>query len=378
MPHLDRHRRQVGQVGRGIDLAKGDAPDLSHLPPVSIEMWHLNATCGGAAVNAAGLPAMRQAIADLYSAGGMTGARRPTEPDQIHVTAGSHQATSLLVATLAARGEAVAVAEYSYPGIFDVLDGCGVRAVPVRLDRAGLVPESLDDVLGRERPAALYVQAGPQIPTGQVTPAARVRALAAIIDRHGATVIEDTTVAPVAFDGVAPMVADHCRVATVVSTGSLSKTCWSGIRLGWIRGPVPLIERTIYRHLGADLGPSVPSQVLALQLLPHLAEIAAERRRRLAVAVDAALDQLADVLPEATVARADGGSVLWAQFPIADSSALVNTARRHQLHVAPGSIHTPGKAPGPFVRIDVDRPAGVVREGIDRLARAWHDLRAGS
>ena len=29
--------------GSGIDLAKGDAPDLSHLPPVSIEMWQLNA-----------------------------------------------------------------------------------------------------------------------------------------------------------------------------------------------------------------------------------------------------------------------------------------------------------------------------------------------
>lgn len=361
--------------GRGIDLAKGDAPDLSHLPPVSIEMWHLNATCGGAAVNAAGLPAMRQAIADLYCRGVTTGRPRRTEPEQIHVTAGSHQASSLLVATLAAPGKAVAVAEFSYPGIFDVFDACGVHATPIRLDRAGMIPESLDLVLGRERPSAIYVQAGPQIPTGQVTPLARLRSLASIIDRHGVTVIEDTTVAPLTFAGAAPMLADHCRVATVVSTGSLSKTCWSGIRLGWIRGPVPLVERTIYRHLGSDLGPSVPSQLLALQLLPSLAEIAAERRRRLAAAVDRALEQLAETLPEAIVVRPDGGSVLWVEFPIDDSAALVNAARRHQLHVAPGSIHTPGKTPGPFVRIDVDRPAGVVREGINRLGRAWHELR---
>jgi DNA-binding transcriptional MocR family regulator len=362
--------------GRGIDLAKGDAPDLSHLPPVSIEMWHLNATCGGAAVNAAGLPAMRQAIADLYTRGGTIGRPRPTDPDQIHVTAGSHQASSLLVAALAAPGTTVAVAEFSYPGIFDIFDASGVRATPVCLDRAGMIPESLDDVLARERPAVLYLQAGPQIPTGQVTPVGRLRALASIVDRHGVTVIEDTTVAPLAFDRAAPMLADHCRVATVVSTGSLSKTCWSGIRLGWIRGPVPLIERTMYRHLGADLGPSVPSQLLALQLLPSLDAIAAERRRRLAAAVDRALAQFAEILPEVIVARPDGGSVLWAEFPIADSATLVNAARHHELHVAPGSIHTPGKTPGPYVRIDVDRPAGVVREGIVRLARAWHDLRA--
>lgn len=360
--------------GPGIDLSKGDAPDLSHLPPVAIEMWELNATCGGAAVNTAGLPAMRQAIAELYRRGGTTGRPRITEPEQIHVTAGSHQASSLLVATLAPRGGTVAVAEHSYPGIFDIFDSCEVRAAPVGLDRAGMRPESLDEVLGRDRPAALYVQAGPQIPTGQVTPASRLRALAEVVDRHRVTVIEDTTVAAVAFDGVAPMLADHCGVATVVSTGSLSKTCWAGLRLGWIRGPVPIVEQTIYRHLGSDLGPSVPSQLVALKLLPHLDEVAAERRRRLRATVDAAVDQLAEAIPEATITRPDGGSVLWARFPVEDSAPLVECALRHSVRVAAGNIHAAGKAPGPFVRIDVDRPAELIREGIDRLARAWRDL----
>ncbi|HET9441911.1 MAG TPA: hypothetical protein VFO65_01240, partial [Acidimicrobiales bacterium] len=138
----------------------------------------------------------------------------------------------------------------------------------------------------------------------------------------------------------------------------------------------PIVEESIYRHLGWDLGPSVPSQVLALQLLPHLDDIAAERRRRLRAAVDAALAQLGGAIPEAMTVRPDGGSVLWARFPVDDSTALVDMARRHGVRVAPGSIHAVGKAPGPFVRIDVDRPPGVVAEGIERLARAWRD-RAG-
>lgn len=360
--------------GPGIDLAKGDAPDLSHLPSVGIEMWQLNATCGGAAVNTAGLADMRRAIADLYSTGGTTGRPRATEPDQIHVTAGSHQATHLLLTTLAARGRRVALAEYSYPGIFDILDSSEVGAVPVRLDCAGVVPESLDEVLARHRPAAVYLQAGPQIPTGQVSPLARVRALAGVLDRHGATVIEDTTVAAVAFDGVAPMLADHCRVATVISTGSLSKTCFSGLRLGWIRGPAAMIQESIYRHLGWDLGPSVPSQLLALRLLPDLDRIADERRRHLEAAVADALDHLAEAIPQATVVPPKGGSIIWARFPLDDSATLVTVARRHGVRVAPGSIHTVGKTPGPFVRLDVDRPASVVHEGIERLAQAWRDL----
>jgi DNA-binding transcriptional MocR family regulator len=357
--------------GPGIDLAKGDAPDLSHLPPVAIEMWQLNATCAGAAVNTAGLPATRQAIAELYTRGGTTGRPRPTDADQIHVTAGSHQASHLLISTLVARAGTVAVAEYSYPGIFDIFDACDVGALPIRLDRAGMVPESLDQVLTRDQPAVLYSQAGPQIPTGQVTTGSRMRALAGVLDRHRTTVIEDTTVAAMSFDGVAPMLADHCRVATVVSTGSLSKTCFAGLRVGWIRGPVPIIEESVYRHLGWDLGPSVPSQLLALQLLPHLDRIADERRQRLRTTVDAALDHLARAIPDATVVRPDGGSVLWVRFPVADSAALVDRARNHGVRVAPGSIHAAGKTPGPFVRIDVDRAASVVYEGIERLARAW-------
>jgi len=66
--------------------------------------------------------------------------------------------------------------------------------------------------------------------------------------------------------------------------------------------------------------------------------------------------------------------VLWARFPLADTAPLVNLARRHGVRVVPGSIHTADKSPGPFIRIDVDRPAGLISEGLNRLARAWHDL----
>jgi DNA-binding transcriptional MocR family regulator len=360
--------------GPGIDLAKGDAPDLSHLPPISIEMWQLNATCGGAAVNTAGLSELRDAIAAMYVRGGTTGRPRPTEADQIHVTAGSHQATYLLVAGLAGPGATVALAEFSYPGIFDIFDSCDVHPVGVRLDRAGMVPSALDTALTRERPSLVYFQAGPQIPTGQVTTESRIGELANVLDRHRATVIEDTTVAAVAFDGVAPMLADHCRVANVVSTGSLSKTCFSGMRVGWLRGPEAIVAESVYRHLGIDLGPSVPSQLLALQLLGHLDAIAQSRRAQLAASVDAALEQLGASLPEASIVRPDGGSVLWAKFPVADSTGLVDVARRHGVRVAPGNIHAVDRRAGPYVRIDVDRPAEMVRVGIVRLARAWADF----
>jgi DNA-binding transcriptional MocR family regulator len=364
--------------GPGIDLAKGDAPDLSHLPNVSLEMWQLNATCGGAAVNVAGLPAMRDAIAGLYRRGGLPGRPRKTGPDQIHITAGSHQATYLLISMLAPRGARVAVAECTYAGIFDILDACEARPVPVRMDRHGIVPESLEAALRRERPVALYFQAGPQVPTGRTTPSARIRTLANVLDEHGTTVIEDTTVAALAFDGRSSLLADHCKTATVISTGSLTKTCWAGLRIGWLRASPSITSASGLRHLATDLGASVPSQLLALQLLPSLEAIADERRRRLARSVDDALAQLRQEIPAAKVERPDGGSILWVKLPVDDVTPLVDRARERGVRVAPGSIHFHDKAPGPYLRIDVDRPAPAVREGLTRLGSAWADVSASA
>jgi DNA-binding transcriptional MocR family regulator len=363
-------------TGPGIDLATGNPPDLSHLPAVTVDMTLLNAAGGGPGVNAFGLPAMRQAIAELYSTGGLSAPPRPTTAEEIHVTSGAHQAIALLTASLAGRGQAIAFADVNYPGIFDIADGLEVRAAPVPTDRAGMLPESLDQVITRERPAALYAQAGPSNPTGTITPSSRLRALAAVLDRHNVPVIEDATLAHLAFRGPVPMFAEHCRSATVVSVDSLSKTCWAGLRLGWMRGTAPIVEQTMYRHLAFDLGPSVPSQLLALGFLPKLREIVAERRQRLATAVAYAAEQVAALIPEAQFTMPDGGSVLWVRFPVDDSEPLVRHARRFGVRTLPGSIHVTGRVPGPYVRICVDRPLDHVAEGIDRLARAWRDLAA--
>jgi len=371
--------------GRGIDLATGNPPDLSHLPPIAVDMSMLTAEGGGPGMYAIGLPAMRQAVADLYCRGGFTGSPRVTQAEQIHVTSGAHQAVSLLVATLVGRGGAVALGHFNYPGIFDILDGCEARPVSVRTDRAGMLPESLEQVIVDEHPTALYFQSGAHNPTGRVTPLGRLRAIAEIVDRHGIAVIEDNTLAPLTFSSGLPVGAsslptmhDLCRTATVASVGSLSKACWAGLRIGWICAPEPLIERTMYHRLALDLGPSAPSQVLAMGLIPHLDDIAAERRRRLEHVVGFAVEHMSSTIPEATVDVPQGGCVLWTEFPVADTGPLVQLARRHGVQIAPGSISVPGRVPGPFVRISVDRPVDLVHEGLDRLGRAWREFSAAS
>jgi len=356
--------------GPGIDLAAGNPPDASHLPPIRVDVAALLAGGGGPGVQPLGLPALRAALADRHAEHG-----RLTDVGQIHVTAGAHQAIALAVGALAARGTPVAVEDPSYPGIFDIIDTIGARPVPVRADRAGLDPEDLDRALSEHRPPVMYLQTGPHNPTGRIPVAARLGALAEILDRHDTTVIEDCALAELTFAGRArPELADLCRRAAVISVGSFSKVAWGGLRIGWLRASAPFVQRTMYLRLANDLGPSVPAQLIALQLVPHLDDLARRRRATLEATVERAVERLRADLPDWRITGPAGGSVLWAELPMADAGPYVLLAGRHGVHVAPGSIATPARTPDPHIRICVDRPWATVDEGIHRLQLAWREI----
>ena len=149
------------------------------------------------------------------------------------------------------------------------------------------MPDALERVLVERYPRALYVQNGPHNPTGRLaSPVADRRARrSARPSRHhrdrGPRVGRPRLRRP--SDGCCSRTrADR---AVVVTAGSISKVGWSGLRIGWLRAPAPLVERTKHLHLATDLGTSVPSQLLALQLLPHYDDLA-RRSGRVAARLD--------------------------------------------------------------------------------------------
>lgn len=358
----------------GIDLAAGNPPDPSHWPAVKLEVGDLIADGGGPGVHPLGLASLRAELAAIYRQHGLL-----TDTSEIHVTSGAHQAMGLAVRACSRPGDLIAVEETSYPGIFDVLDATRTRALPLETDGAGIIPSALQKALAEHEPKVLYLQNGPHNPTGRAPAPGRIRELAAIADRHETVVVEDSTLADLTFTGrVRPELADLCRHAVVVSVGSLSKVAWAGLRIGWMRAPGPLIERTKHLRLASDLGPSVPAQLLALQLLPHYEEMAATRRSTLREAVDLALPRIASDFPGWKVDRPEGSSVLWIELPVADSGPFVQVARRYGVHVAPGSVARADRRPDPHIRVCVDRAWPLVEVGLQRLEQAWKDLRRSS
>jgi DNA-binding transcriptional MocR family regulator len=191
-------------------------------------------------------------------------------------------------------------------------------------------------------------------------------------------VIEDAALADLSYAGrVRPELADLCRRATVVTVGSFSKVAWGGLRVGWLRAPAGFVERSVAQRTSADLGCSVPAQLLALQLLDSYDELITLRRASLQRSAARFAALVAGAIPGATFPPPAGGLSLWVELPgRANAAAFASRALRHGVSVAPGHFASPAGGHH-HLRLCHDRPDEEIDEGMARLAAAWRDAAGG-
>jgi DNA-binding transcriptional MocR family regulator len=314
-----------------------------------------------------GLPSLRGAIARHLSARGL-----PTDQRQVLVTAGAQQAINLLAQLLIPRGAVAVVEDPTYAGALDALTAVGARIVSMPVEDQVASWEALDQVYARHRPRLVYLTPTFQNPTGVVLSSGRRRQLAEFAGQYGVTVVEDTTLESLALSRTPPApIAAHDRSGHVVTIGSLSKTAWSGIRIGWIRAEPVLIDRLVRLKTVADLATSLPSQIVAELTIEHFDRIVGERielaRDRLALATHLLHSQL----PRWEFTVPQGGQSLWIRLPQGDGEGFGQAALREGVVVIPGPLVSPTRSFSDHVRLVYLQESYVLREGVARLATAW-------
>ena len=205
-----------------------------------------------------GQPDLRAAIAWMLT----TFHGIPTTADQVLITTGAMQALDLLLRCEVAPGHAVVTEDPTYPGFIDALHRSGARPVGVPPGDMG----RLASAVALHRPALVYLIPTYQNPTGLVLPAAERHEVVALAERHpDITFIDDMTTAELplsadgsgaegVMDGPPPLAALAPRLPNVVTVGSLSKTYWGGLRIGWVRAPEGIIARLAAAKAATDLG----------------------------------------------------------------------------------------------------------------------------
>ncbi|WP_067895123.1 aminotransferase-like domain-containing protein [Nocardia vaccinii] len=301
---------------------------------------------------------LRTAIAERYRIRGV-----PTDPEQILVTNGGQQALSLLAQVLLRPGDRVLVEAPTYPGALEAF-----REV-------GAVPRTGPIGLGAVRAATLaYVVATCQNPTGAVLSTLARRSLAESARAAGVPLIDDEVLADLVFPGAEPQPPPLAHYdGSVISVGSLSKIVWGGLRVGWVRAPVPLIARLSRVRAVHDLGGNIPAQLAAARLLRDLDRLRERITHQRKESHDALITELAARLPDWEIPAVSGGQTLWIRLPHGDGTSFAQRALRHGVAILPGAGLDASGGSTDHIRISFVADPAELREAACRLAQAWRN-----
>jgi DNA-binding transcriptional MocR family regulator len=319
-----------------------------------------------------GVTPLRNALAERYSARGL-----PTDPDEILVTTGALHAIGLILATYTQSGDRVLVEQPTYHGVLSAMATRGLRPVPVAVTSDGWEVDAIDAAMRQLAPNLAYLIPDNQNPTGLTLPVPDREHLARVIAETRTRTIIDETITDMWLDEPvpAPLAASMtARRDLVLTVGSMSKSFWGGLRIGWIRADRATLATIAALRPSIDMGTAIFEQLAAARLLAVEDEVLPERRDILRRRRALLLSLLDDHLPDWQPLPGKGGLSLWVRLPAPMSSALSAAASRMGLEIPPGPRFGVDGTLERFIRVPYALPEPQLTEAIELLARAWQSV----
>ncbi|USG66703.1 PLP-dependent aminotransferase family protein [Brevibacillus ruminantium] len=265
-------------------------------------------------------------------------------PDSILIVSGALQALQLISQGILRQGSGILLERPSYLYSLSVFQTSRMRLHGVPMDEQGIRPETLARQKQMRDAALLYTIPSFHNPTGTLMSEERRRQVMAICERERLPILEDDAYGELWLDEPAPFplkAMDHHGL--VLYVGSLSKTLSPGLRIGWIVGPQPVIERLADVKMQTDYGTSAFSQLVAAEWLRegryerHLQDIRASLCKRRAIAMKTLQRWFSDI---AEWQEPKGGFYIWLRLKQATSmKSLFSRALAKRILLNPGYIY---------------------------------------
>uniref|UniRef100_A0A8C5XCS6 Kynurenine/alpha-aminoadipate aminotransferase, mitochondrial n=1 Tax=Microcebus murinus TaxID=30608 RepID=A0A8C5XCS6_MICMU len=248
--------------------------------------------------------------------------------------------------------------------------GCNI--MNVSSDEHGIIPDSLRETLSKWKPEDsrnpkkntpkfLYTVPNGDNPSGNSLTSDRKRAIYELARKYDFLIIEDDPYYFLQFNKPwAPTFLSMDVDGRVIRADSFSKVLSAGLRMGFLTGPKPLIERVVLHTQVSTLHPSTFNQLMISQLLHQWGEegfLAHVNRvidfyRNQRDAVLAAADKWLGDLAEWHVPT--GGMFLWIKIKgISDAKQLIEEkVIKKEVFMLPGNgFYVDSSAPRPYVRV---------------------------
>ena len=261
-----------------------------------------------------GFPPLREALSEyLQIQRGFS-----VSADDVLIASGSQGVLDAVGKILISKGDKIAVEAPTYLGAIQAFNAYEPEYVNLDTDDEGLIPESLERALLSEEIKLIYLVPTFQNPTGRTIPLARRKAVADIICRHNALLVEDDPYSSLRYKGVDLPSIKSFAPENVIYMSTLSKVFAPGLRVGFFVAPEWIRKWFVRVKQGTDLHTSTFNQALAAEYvagkhlekhLPEIIEIYKPKQRAMLDALDAYFPH------DFRWSKPEGGMFLWAEGP---------------------------------------------------------------
>lgn len=265
-------------------------------------------------------------------------------PATILIVSGGLQALQLISLGLLHRGSTIFHETPSYLNSVNVFQSAGMNLFGVPIDNEGIQTEFLGRLKRQHNGALLYTIPSFHNPTGVLMSERRRHQLFEICRKERLPIIEDNVYGDLWFDEPTPTpLKASDQQGLVLYLGSMSKTLSPGLRIGWLVGPEPVIDRLSDIKMQTDYGSSSVSQYAVAEwlssgyYLDHIEQIRGELKHRRDFTLQILKKYFSGI---ATWNEPKGGFYIWLCLkPNISIRNLFESALKEGILINPGSVY---------------------------------------
>ena len=355
---------------QGVDICGFGAGEPDFDTPLHIRQASIQALKDGETHYGpvAGMPALREAIAKKLTEEN----NLPYSPDRVIVSNGGKQTLfNMAMALLEPGDEVILPAPYwlSYPEMVTLAGASSVVVPTSETNGFKLQPEQLEAAITPQ--TKLVVLNSPSNPTGAVYSRSELEALADIIVERDLYVVSDEIYEKLTYDGV-----EHTSIGslgpeifarTILSSGFAKAYAMTGWRIGYLAGPLELIEAasSIQGHSTSNVCSFAQYGALAAFTSPESEPAVAQMRATFAERREVMYRQLT-AIPGVTCPNPQGAFYLFPNISCAGLGSIEFCDRlleQQQVAVVPGIAFG---AEG-HIRLSYATDMETIEKGISRL-----------
>jgi GntR family transcriptional regulator, regulator for abcA and norABC len=265
-------------------------------------------------------------------------------PDSILIVSGGLQALQLTSIGLLERGSTVLHETPSYLNSVHVFQSAGMNLLGIPLDQEGIRFDKIECLKRQHNATLLYTIPNFHNPTGTLMTEGRRSKLLKVSQKLSLPIIEDDVYGDLWIESppANPLKANDTQ-GNVLYIGSISKTLSPGLRIGWIVGPEPVIDRLADIKMQTDYGSSSLSQYAVEKWLASglYTNFLKELREELKYRRDFTIQILNEYFSEiATWSLPKGGFYIWLRLESNISTKkLFDLALREHILFNPGMVY---------------------------------------